>query len=181
MNLPDFFTLSGKLYPKKCTFFVSSNPILIIFLICLLRQFQQYKNSYVGPTKCHFLTPGSYFKFLRIEIVSNLDWTTFKIFYKICNFWGFEISKKGIWSSHCKYVLEFGIELPIFWNKIMLMAELDLTEIALQFFWNLYYVIGQRQRSKSLPSSFIYNIVQYPEYSKVLPQILIMEIKSKMF
>ena len=63
----------------------------------------------------------------------------------------------------------------------MLMAELDLTEIALQFFWNLYYVIGQRQRSKSLPSSFIYNIVQYPEYSKVLPQILIMEIKSKMF
>ena len=37
------------------------------------------------------------------------------------------------------------------------------------------------QRSKSLSPSFIYNIVQYPEYSKISPQISIVKNKSNIF
>ena len=105
LNLPNLSILSGKL-------------AIVHVLLLLTPQYlsysksawwedsNKYKNSYVGPKKCHFITPGRFFWSLRIEIFSNIQIFTqlFNNSIKFAILGGFKSSKKGIWSIQSKYL-----------------------------------------------------------------------------
>ena len=93
----------------------------------------EYKNLYVGPNKCYFMTPGSFSQFLKIEIFSILDWLNLQNFTIICDlgrFW--EQWKVNMVRE--TYILEFGIKITQFWTKIIEVTQLTWIEPALRFF-----------------------------------------------